>query len=105
MYFFVLKNIFIEREWLGPNNGRKQCKRWGKNRAINKRHTSNQDNVFMRYQWIPPPQIEYLIINIISITLITQLIIVKSSLLTHKGFPFNGKTPQMALIQKKHYNG
>ena len=47
------------------------------------------------------PEIKYLIINIISITLMTQLKIVKSSLLTYKGFTFNGKTPQMALIQRK----
>ena len=59
----------------------------------------------MRYQWIPPPQIKYLIINIITITLMTQLTIVKSSLLTHKGFTFNGETPQMALIQREHSNG
>ena len=54
---------------------------------------------------IPPPQIKYLIINIIIITLITQLTIVKSSLLTHKGFTFSGETPQMALIQRGHSNG
>ena len=35
----------------------------------------------------------------------TQLAIVKSLLLTHKGFTFNGETPQMALIQRKHSNG
>ena len=51
------------------------------------------------------PQNKYLLINIISITLIIQLTIVKSSLLTHKGFNFNGETPQMALIQRKHSNG
>ena len=54
---------------------------------------------------IPPPQIKYLIINIINITLMTQLSVVKSSLLTHKGFTFDGKTPQMALIQQEHSNG
>ena len=35
----------------------------------------------------------------------TQLTIVKSSLLTHKGFTFNGETPQVALIQREHSNG
>ena len=54
----------------------------------------------MRYLRIPPPQIKYLIINIISITLMTQLTIVKSTLLNHKGFTFNGETPQMALIKE-----
>ena len=34
-----------------------------------------------------------------------QLTIVKSSLLIHKGFTFNGETPQIALIQRKHSNG
>ena len=47
---------------------------------------------------IPPSQIKYHIINIITITLMTQLTIVKSSLLIHKGFTFNGETTQMALI-------
>ena len=51
------------------------------------------------------PQIKYLIINIINITLMTQLTIVKSSLLTHESFTFNGETPQMALIQGEHSNG
>ena len=68
---------------------------------MNKRHNKQQDNVFMRYQWIPVPQIKYLIINIFNSTLMTQLTIVKSSLLTHKGFTFNGETPQMPLIQRR----
>ena len=75
-----------------------------KNRALNKRHNKH-NNVFMRYLIIPPLKIKYLIINIILITLMTQLTIVKSSLLTHKGFTFNGETPRMTLIQRKHFNG
>ena len=35
----------------------------------------------------------------------TQLTLVKSSLLTHKGFTFNGETPQMTLIQEENSNG
>ena len=35
----------------------------------------------------------------------TQLTIVKSTLLTHKGFTFNSETPQMALVERKHSNG
>ena len=35
----------------------------------------------------------------------TQVTIVKSSLLTHKCFTFNCETPQMILIQRKHSNG
>ena len=35
----------------------------------------------------------------------TQLTIVKSSLLIHKDFTFDDKTPQMALIQREHSNG
>ena len=35
----------------------------------------------------------------------TQLMLVKSSLLTHKGLTFNGETPQMALIQGEYSNG
>ena len=54
---------------------------------------------------IPPLKIKYHIINIISITLMTQVTIVKSSPLTHKGFTFNGEIPQMTLIKRKHYNG
>ena len=35
----------------------------------------------------------------------TQLTVVKSSLLTHIGFTFNGETPQITLIQRKQSNG
>ena len=51
------------------------------------------------------PSNKVFIINIITITLMTQLTVVKSSLLTHKDFTFNGETPQMALVQREHSNG